>query len=207
LNTTTHHTDHVLQLAHQWWSGLEEQWQLAFNEGVLRLGKIKDTPGDDDLIYVYRDAENIRLAGPKAQFSNLSFELTNLSGLQSMQKLSFLSVTDMALTGLKELTNSTTLRNLFVQNNQLTSLAGIEGNKELMELYVQDNALTTLLPIQGLTKLQMLCASRNQLENLDGITPAHADEMRQCMVLPNDKLRDRDILKLQNECGIIARKG
>lgn len=207
MNAPAPHSANALQLAHQWWSGLEEQWKLAFNEGVLRLGTIHDVPGDDDLLYLFQDAENIRLAGPTSTFPNLSIELTNLSGVQSMKKLKFLSVTEMALTGLTELAALTALTSLFVQNNQLSSLEGIEGNKELTDLYAQGNALTSLEPIRHLTKLQTLCASGNQLESLEGITLEHADEMLQCLVLPNDKLRDRDVLKLQNECGIIARKG
>jgi hypothetical protein len=207
LSVATTNTHEVLQLAHQWWSGLEAQWQRAFNEGVLQLGDTQRGPGDDDWLYLFQDAENIRLAGPTAAYPNLSFELTNLSGVRSMAKLTFLSVTEMALTGLTDLAKLHNLRSLFVQNNRLTSLVGIDGNEELTDLYAQGNAITSLEPIRHLLKLQTLCVSANELGSLDGITPAHADEMRQCLVLPNDKLRDRDVLKLQNECGIIARKG
>ncbi|TXF90466.1 leucine-rich repeat domain-containing protein [Neolewinella aurantiaca] len=207
MSTTKTNIESILQLAHQWWSGLEAQWKQAFNEGVLQLGNIQDVPGDDDLLYLFQDAENIRLAGPRAPHPNLSFELTNLSGIAAMQKLSFLSVTEGALTSVSELAGLQNLTSLFVQNNRLTSLSGIEGNKNLVNLYAQGNAITSLEPIRNLTKIQILSVAGNELESLEGITPAHTDEMRQCLVLPNEKLRDRDILKLQNECQIIARKG
>jgi hypothetical protein len=206
LDTTSTNTDQVLQSAHEWWNALEAQWKTAFNEGVLNLGKKEDIPGDEDLIYLFRDAENIRLAGPKAPHPNISFELTNLSGVVGLSKLNFLSVSDQAIETLSELAEVQNLRSLFVQNNKLTSLEGIEGNKELINLYAQGNSITSIAPVRNLLKLQTLNVSGNEITSLDGITLAHSDEMRKCYVLPNDNLRDRDVLKLQNECGIIARK-
>lgn len=201
-------TTGTLQLAHQWWSGLEVQWQRAFTTAVLHHNFAPAAaPKEEDLLYLFRDAVNIRLAGPGAIYPNLDFKLTNLSGIKALTSLTFLSVTNMELSDLSDLSRLTGLRHLFVQQNGLTSLSGIEPLTDLRELYCQNNQLEELKALAKLTKLETLNASHNDLQNLAGLTERHADEMRQCIVLPNQSLRDRDILKFQHECGIIARTG
>lgn len=197
----------VLRQATDWWHGLESQWQRAFSKGVLQLGDTTDLPKPEDLHYLYQEAFQVRLAGPSAPHPNIDFELTNLSGLIGLKSLTYISITNMAVDNLRELRDHTSFTSLFVQDNQLTSLAGIEGNADLLSLHCQGNLITDLNPIRSLTKLQTLYAPNNRLSSLEGITPEHAEEMRNCTVLPNEDLRDRHVLRLQNECGIIARTG
>lgn len=191
--------------AHDWWAGLTEAWQRAFRIGVLQLPDGTDAPGEDDLTYLYRDAENIRLAGPGAHYPNLPFQLTDLSGLRDLGKVKMLSITDMALVDLQDLQGLTQLESLFIQDNGITSLTGIEKLTQLRQLYCQGNRIESLEPLSELTNLETLNAGGNRLASFAGITTAHAEALRTCVLLPNDGIRDRDILNFQQSAGIIVR--
>jgi Leucine-rich repeat (LRR) protein len=151
--------------------------------------------------------DTLRLAGPTAFNSNVSTPLTNLSGLLPLYNLKYLSITHMNLREVRSLRHFTKLEHLFLNENQIESLHGIEPLFHLKELYVQHNHLSDLKPVKRLTRLETLYASGNQLTSLQGLTPAHADHMRRCYVLPNEQLRDREILRVQQEAGIICRRG
>jgi len=196
-----------LRRAQAWWQGLEMQWKMAYNEAVFGKGAVLEPPKDDELMILLVRVDALRFAGPTAVNPNMTTILTNLSGLIPLYHLTYLSLSNMRITGLKELVRHTKLTSLFVYDNHLTSLEGIEEMRSLVNLYVQNNKIKDLSPIKNLTKLKSLYVSNNQLEEISGFTEEHADNIKDFRVLPNENLKDRDIIKFQNTMGIICRKG
>lgn len=196
-----------LKRAQQWWHDLEMQWKMAYNEAVFGKGPTLEPPKDDELMILLVRADTLRFAGPLAARPNMTTLLTNLSGLIPLYHLYYLSISHMKITSLKELSRHTRLEHLFVYDNQITSLDGIQGMGNLKELYVQNNKLTSLKPLKKLRNIEKLYVSGNDITSFDGITKKHAKKMRQFYGLPNDNIRDRDIIQFQNKIGIICRKG
>lgn len=193
--------------AKQWWGNLEMQWKMALNEAVFKKGATLEPPTDDELMVFLIMVDTLRFSGPGAQYPNMSFQLTNLSGLKGLLRLKFLSITNMKITSLKELAFHTNLQHLFVNNNNITSLVGIENMTQLVDLYIQNNEITSLKPIKKLTQLKTIYATENNLKSINGFTDAHADVIDKFYVIPNKELRDKDIIKFQNTYGIICHKG
>lgn len=195
-----------LQRARQWWQDLELQWKLAYNEAVFGVGPTLEPPHDDHLMLLLLQIDTLRFAGPGAENPNVTTPLTNLSGLIPLYHLTYLSVTFMQLTGLNELVRHTRLQHLFVYNNQLSSLAGIENATGLLNLYAQGNELIDLEPVRRLTQLETVYVNHNKLTSFEGVTQKHEEKLRRFYALPNEGIRDREILRIQNEVGVICRK-
>ncbi|MBX2929633.1 MAG: leucine-rich repeat domain-containing protein [Saprospiraceae bacterium] len=197
----------TIQTAQAWWNKLELQWKIAFNEAVFGKGSSAEPPKDDELPALLNQTEVLRLAGPAAYSPNVSAALTNLSGIEALHQLRFLSVTSMQLKSIRELAPLTQLRNLYLYDNQIESLEGIETLTELEELYFQNNLVADLRPLQNLTRLRVIYAGNNRIETLEGLTEAHAEHLKRFYILPNQYLPDREAIRLQNELGILARMG
>ena len=194
-----------LKKAWIWWNALEVKWKMAFNEALLRKGPTLEPPKDEELMLLLIRSSAFRFAGPLAPAPNLSFELTNLSGLSELTHLTYLSFTHSNVHSLKEIANLNKLQSLFVYNNKLTSLSGIEGMKELTELYCLQNKIKSIKPVKGLTNLKTLYINYNEIESLEGITNAHSEKLRNFYVEPNERLPHKEIVRVQNEFGIICR--
>ena len=108
---------------------------------------------------------------------------------------------------LEELKELGPLPYLFVYENKLESLNGIENMKNLKDLYFQNNKISSLRPLKKLKKLETIYASGNSLSTFDGLTEKHGDNIRNFYGLPNENIRDREIIKFQNKAGIIVKKG
>lgn len=193
--------------ARKWWRDLEMQWKLAYNEAVFGKGSVMEAPKDDELMKLLVGTGVLRFAGPTAPYPNVSIALTNMSGLIPLYQLRYLSFTNMHITHVRELERFTELRSLFIQDNRIESLEGIEKMIHLEELYAQGNQIKKLKPLKNLTKLKTLYLVRNQLTTLEGLTDAHADHLKRFYVQPNDQLPDREIIKFQNQVGILCRQG
>lgn len=196
-----------IQSAQTWWNDLELPWKIVFNEAVFGKGASTAPPKDEPLMQLLNDTEVLRLAGPTAYSPNVSVEISELSGVAALRQLRFLSVTNMPLRSVKELAGLTQLRHLYLYDNQIESLEGIEPLTQLEELYFQNNQISDLRPLQPLTKLRTIYASNNRLRQLDGLTEAHADQLKRFYIQPNQHLPDREIIRLQNELGILGRLG
>ena len=190
-----------------WWSGLEMKWKMAFNEAIFGKGPTLEPPQDEELITLLMRADSLRFAGPGAYSPNLTQIPDNLSAIAGLPHLTYLSFTDSKLSSLKEIRHLVKLQSLFVYNNELTSLDGVENMVNLVSLYVQHNKIENLEPVRRLTRLKTLYVSNNQLTSLNGITEAHEQHLRKFHVLPNDTLRHREIIRVQNEFGILCQKG
>lgn len=196
-----------LQRARNWWQGLELQWKMAYNETAFGKGPTMEPPKDDELMLFLMQVDTLRFAGPGAQAPNMTTVLTNLSGLVPLYRLRYISVSNTRITSLKPLANHRNLVHLFAYDNQLASLEGIENLSHLKDLYVQNNQIKDLKPLKKLLNLETVYVSGNQLQELKGISKSHAKKMRNFYAMPNPNLRDSEILKFQNRCGIICKTG
>lgn len=200
-------TPEELLRARKWWQDLEIQWKMAYNEAVFGKGPSLEPPHDDALMILLIQADTLRFAGPTAIKPNITTPLTNLSGLIPLYHLTYLSVSNMQLTSVRELSRFTKMKHLFIYDNQIRSLEGIEYMTELVDLYAQNNQLTDLSPLRNLTRLHTLYVTRNKFTTISGLTEKHADSIKRFYVQPNDDLPDREIIRVQNQLGIICRMG
>lgn len=189
-----------------WWTQLETQWKTAFSQAFFRQEQMLAMPSNQELVDLWQ-TPLLRLAGPTAFDPVTTVELTNLSGIVALKQLSYLSITNMQLTNLEALHQHTKMEYLYVYENQLTSLEGIENMLLLKELYCQGNQITTLSPIKNLIQLETVYATSNALTSLEGITLAHEEKLRNLRALPNEQLRHREVIRVQNEFGILVQKG
>lgn len=199
-------TPEELQRARKWWKDLEGQWKFAYNEAVFGKGPTFEPPKDDELMILLIRADALRFAGPGAAHPNMSTVLTNLSGLIPLYHLIYLSISNMTFTSLEPLQRFTKMKHLFVYENKLTSLRGIENMLELEELFAHGNAIEDILPITRLTKLKKLYVNSNKLKHAKGLTESHGNTMKELYLLPNDDLPQREIIRIQNEIGLICRR-
>ena len=190
-----------------WWQGTSMQWKMAFNEAVFGKGPTVEPPKEEELVLLLTRATALRFAGPTAYSPNLSQIPADLSAIAGLEHLTYLSFTDSALTSLREISGLIQLEKLFVYNNRLASLEGIERMRGLTELACHNNRIASLEPLRHLTKLETLYVVNNRLTSLNGITIDHEDCLRNFYVMPNEELRHREIIRVQNECGILCRKG
>jgi len=200
-------TPEELQRARKWWQDLEMQWKMAYNEAVFGTGPTVEPPKDDLLMFLLTQVDVLRFAGPLAMNPNMTTVLTNLSGLIPLYNLRYLSITNMQIESLQPLAQFTKLEHLFCNENKIKSLDGIQGLQNLKELYAQSNQITDLSPIKKLTQLKTIYIHSNQIKTVEGLTTKHGDHLKAFYVLPNENLPDREILRVQNELGIICRKG
>jgi hypothetical protein len=187
-----------------WWQGLEPQWQKAINQVMLQKGEITDTPDEAGFDAIF-EHKYLRFAGPKAPYPNLSFELTNLSGLAAFDEAEMISVTYHQIASVKEIIHLEHLKSIFLDNNCLTSLEGVESLPGLEELYVHGNQVESIKPIEGLTNLKVFYCGSNKLTSLDGLTEEHGDTLRFFVCLPNEGIKQKEIIRVENTLGIKCR--
>lgn len=185
-------------LTKDWWHNLSSEWQQAFAE--VFFGH-KAEPTDNELVQLFA-CEVLRFAGPKAPYPNMSFELSNLSGLACLTNLQVLVATHHSLQTLAELAPLTNLKSLFLYNNQISSLKGIESLTSLEQLYVQFNNIESLEPLQNLTNVKELFVHDNRLHSLQGLTETHADQLERFYCKPNDQLKQKELLRIEHTLGI-----
>jgi hypothetical protein len=188
-----------------WWSGLEPQWKKAFNEASFEKGPVEDLPSREDLDWLLTTSV-LRLAGPKAAYPNLSFELTNLSGVTQMKALETLSITDHAIQSLTPLSGILGIKSLFLNNNKIDSLDGIQQLEALEMLYLQNNNITSISLLGTLYHLKEVYLSDNKLTSLAGLTEDHGSSLQNLFVLPNANLPMKEVMRVENELGLRCRK-
>ncbi|MCC6726575.1 MAG: leucine-rich repeat domain-containing protein [Saprospiraceae bacterium] len=194
----------TIQSHTEWWHSLEPQWQMAFNQVMLQRGPVTDLPDEAGFAKIF-EHKFLRFAGPRAPYPNMNFELTNLSGLAVFEDAEMISATFHQIKSMHEIAHIRGLKSLFLDNNQLVNLEGVEDMAELKELYVQANLLESLKPIEKLTGLTALYCSDNKLINLDGLTEDHSDNLRFFVCLPNEGIKQREIIRVENTLGIKCR--
>lgn len=194
------------QIAHAntWWDGLSDAWKQAFNEVALRRSSTE--PLDEAMLMTVFTSANHRFAGPRAPYPNMSFELSDMSGLVGLPNMEIAVVTFHKLTNIREAANFKNLRALFVYNNEITTLEGIENLHSLEELYFNVNQVTSLQPLATLTNLKTVYCNYNQINSLEGIGEAHAENLENFFCLPNP-VKDSVAMRFEREVGIRCKKG
>ena len=202
--TTSIRTEAQLTLATEWWNGLSDAWKTAFNEIAFRRTSTEDL-GDEMLLTVF-NAPNHRFAGPTAPYPNMSFELSDLSGLIGLPSTEVVVVIFHQLTNLREVAQLNNLKSLFVHNNQITSLEGIETVLDLKEIYCNVNQITSLKPLENLVQLKTVYCNYNLISELDGIGEQHTDILEDFYCMPNPNLKDSTAMRFEREIGIRCKK-
>ena len=185
-----------------WWEGLESQWQQGFGEAFFGH---KIEPSKEEIEQLFQSPA-LRLAGPTSAYPNMSFELTNLSGIVCLTNLNIFVCTHHQIKSIEEIANLPHLKSLFLFNNEILSLAGIEGLAHLEQLYVQFNELESIQTLASLTQLKELYIHDNKIATLEGITEAHAENLEVFFCTPNQGLKQKEVLRIEREFGIICRK-
>lgn len=183
------------------WNELEQQWKDAF--GATILGHI-NPPNASETERLF-SSKVVRMAGPRAPYPNMTFELTNLSGIQNFQDLEILVVTHHQIRDIKPVQALQKLKSLFLFNNEIESLEGVEELTDLEQLYVQSNKISSLKPLQKLTRLKEVYVNNNLITSLEGLTEAHADTLEVFFCKPNDALKQKEMIYAENQLGIKCR--
>lgn len=198
-------TPEQIEKYHSWWAALSTPWKTAFNEVFLQ--QTTDNPLSDDIMHSIWSAPALRFAGPTAMHPNMSFELEDLSGLGAFPNLVILVVVHQKISSLEPIAHLTNLTSLFVFNNQLTDISPVSNLVKLKEFYFQVNQVESLKPFENLTSLQTIYCNHNRISSLDGIGEQHADTLTQFICLPNELLRDREVMRFERDAGIRCLKG
>lgn len=197
-------TPEQIEKYHNWWSGLSVLWKKAFNEAYLR--QTSEESLSDELMHTLWNAPALRFAGPTAMHPNMTFELEDLSGITALTNVTILVVVHQQITSLEPLVALTNLQSLFVFNNQLTDISPVAKLGHLKELYFQSNLVESLQPLEHLTGLKTIYCNYNRIASLEGIGEQHADTLNQFICLPNELLRDREVMRFEREAGIRVTK-
>ncbi len=185
----------------QWWESLSPQWQQAFTISVLQ----KEGTATDEDIEGLKNSVVLRLAGPEAPHPNCTFKLTDLSGIVGLDQLQILIVTHHDIQDMEEVSKLPQLKSIFINNNCLKNLKGIEDLHNLEQLYVQCNELSSIAEIEKLTQLRELYISDNKIASLAGLTEQHAEHLTRFVCMPNELLKQKEIIHTEREIGIICR--
>jgi len=191
---------------HAWWNNLEEQWKKAFNAALWQKGEITDIPTEEEFTNLFT-TPTFRAVGPRGMYGNITFELTNLSGLQQLTNLETLVISHNALTNLVGIEHLSKLSSLFVNANKITDLSAVYYLPQLSKLYCNVNQLATILPVKNLTNLEVLYCNYNQLINFHGITTAHTEKLKEFFCFPNEKVETKEIKRLEEGLNIKCKKG
>lgn len=184
-----------------WWKQLEADWKLAFATVFFRH---PNEPTAEELVQLY-NAPVLRFVGPRAPYPNMPFELTNLSGIASLHHLEVLVATHHQLVSTEELSSHKKLKSLFLFNNRIKSLKGIESLTSLEQLYAQCNQIESLRPLEKLLTLKEVYINDNNLSTLDGLTEQHSEKLTQFFCMPGNTLKQKEIIRAENQLGIKCR--
>lgn len=178
-----------------WWRQLSPSWKNAFAEVFFNH---TNEPTPEELARLYASPA-LRLAGPEAPHANMSFTLTDLSGIKDLVNLEVLVVICHELESVDALAQLVNLKALFLHNNRIRNLRGIEFLAQLEQLYLQSNAIDSIREVEKLTNLRELYIHDNRLSSLDGLTEAHSDQLRRLVCLPNEGLKQKEIIRVERE--------
>ena len=184
-----------------WWESLSPQWQQAFTFSVLQK---TGAPSDEEIASLL-NLQVLRIAGPTAPHSNCPIELTDISGITALKNLQILILSHHAITGIKEVTELPQLKSLFVFNNKIESLRGVEALQQLEQLYVNSNELSSIKELEHLPQLTELFINDNRLTSFEGLTEQHADNLKRFVCLPNDGVKQKEILRVERDIGLRCR--
>lgn len=185
----------------EWWRQLSKQWKDAFAQTCFKHNA-EPTPHE---LAQLSAASALRFAGPKAPYPNMTFSLTDLSGVAHLANLEVLVVIHHELESIHEVKDLVRLKALFLLDNKIKSLEGIEALMQLEQLYVQINRIKSLRPVEGLVNLKELYIHDNQLTSLEGLTEHHTDKLQLLVCKPNTGISQKELMRVERELYIRCR--
>ena len=90
----------------------------------------------------------------------------DLTGIERIGTLKYLTISDSKSIDLGQLKNATQLTDLLVVRCNITSLNGLEGLTGLKSLVLDNNQISDLKPLSNLTSLTLLQVNDNQISDL-----------------------------------------
>ena len=218
------------QKQQNWWQSLSPAWQRAFNEVMLKSENNTEMPPALGRRRLYEDAFPSNAGGvavlspgfqprerydkvrshenkPGAAYPNMSFELSDISGLLGLKQLQIVVIINQQLSDLGGINVLKNLKSLFVLDNRISNLDDLESMTQLEELYCQNNFIRSLLPLRAHTRLKTLYCSDNQLTSLEGIGEQHAGTLEKFVCLPNKGIPHPDIVRFELSIGIKCQRG
>ncbi len=136
------------------------------------------------------NTEELQIIGALPKLENLTLSgcgLATVAGLENLEALVSLDVSQNAIRDLTPLTNLSKLQRASLQNNAIEDLTPLSNLKELNYLDVSFNLLTTITPAFNCTTLTTFKAANNTIDNLVGIDKLTALEV---LDLSSNKLED-----------------
>ena len=97
-----------------------------------------------------------------------------IAGLESLQHLTSLWITQCALTEIAGLEGLHSLRQLHLSSNKISKIEGLENLQSLEVLWINDNRLRTIDGMGSLTRLKTLWLARNQIETIGSALDANS---------------------------------
>ncbi|RYZ54238.1 MAG: leucine-rich repeat domain-containing protein [Chitinophagaceae bacterium] len=178
-----------------WWRQLSQPWKNAFAEVFF---KHTSEPTSEELARLFASPA-LRFAGPEAPHANMSFALTDLSGIKDLVNLQVLVVIFHEVERVDELVPLVNLKALFLHNNRIRTISGLALHGKLEQLFLQHNAIESIREVETLTSLRELYIHANRLTSLEGLTEAHSDCLKRLVCLPNEGLKQKEIIRVERE--------
>lgn len=151
------------------WGCLSDDWKKAFQHAFLRNGETVYLPSEKNLRALF-STQKLEIVGTGILLfglEQLSFKLTDLSGLEHFSQLKELNIAGNQLKNIKDIQHLKNLELLNLTANQLTTLRGLQHLKKLKYLFIRDNHLKNLSEIQHLKQLEILdCINNKRLHSI-----------------------------------------
>ena len=191
----------------RWWNKLTPPWQQAFRSGFWRMATPTVEEPTDTELQELLETDTLRLVGSGGQHSNVSVTLTDCSGLRYLIHLRQLFFTHHEVTTLDGLEQLTRLETLFCNSNRLTNADALRYLPNLRQVYLNNNQLVTLRPLGYCPQLETLYCSHNLLTDLHGLAERQAGKLTTLVVLPNERLPERELRRVEQKLIINIRRG
>ncbi len=181
-----------------WWHNLSENWQKAFNQGVLSRGEILSIPSEEQLRSIF-ERKKIDIVGSGILLyglNQLSFKLEDLSGLKDLKHITELNLSGHNFTDMEGINDLPNIELLNCTSNRISTLRHIRKLEKLKTLIIRDNDLVNLDGVEDLDELEYLNALYNQkLRSIGGVEDL---ENLQVLCVPNYKTKIiRELNKLK----------
>lgn len=195
-------------LENYWWS-LSDDWKKALQHAFLRNGETVLLPAEKDLRTLF-SAEKLEIVGNGILLfglEQLSFKLTDLSGLEHFINLKELNLAGNNLKNINGISHLKHLELLNLTANKITTLRGVRHLKNLKYLFLRDNNLKNLSEIQHLKQLEIFdCINNNRLDSIGKLAESETlkelyifdfkENIEKEVKILNTKLKDLKVSKI-----------
>jgi cold shock CspA family protein/uncharacterized small protein (DUF1192 family) len=146
-----------------WWRGLTNEWQMAFNQVFFARGEVTNLPSPEELKSLLA-TEKIEIIGERilfGGFKRLTFKLSDFSGLTELQFIESVNLSGHNISNTNGLNHLNHLKVLNLTGNNLTQIGYSAAFKSVTSLIVRDNLLANLEGLEIFENLEFLDISDN----------------------------------------------